>query len=1141
MGGKATKTSTSDTRINGMQVQKSTYGIPIPIGWGRGRVSANIIWYGGFTATAVVTTTTTASGGKGGGGGASTSTNTTYNYSASVLMMIGEGQIQNVTTVYRDQQVFDSPDQAGLGIVVGYQGQPPLGWLESRFPDEALGYSEIAYAYGADYALSTNATLQNHTFEVNWGIQVPGLADANPAVLTADFLENTRYGVPQWKTSMTGDYTTWSNYCLAANLLLSPMLDQQVTARDAMTEWLMATNSWANWSEGVLKVGCYGDETITGNGVTYTPDLEPIYDLTIDHFVPVATGGDPVNYLEADPSQIYNTIQIEFLDRTKGYDTNTVGANDLGDIDQYDSNPNTSPYTAHSICDPDVARQSVQLLLQRILYVRGTYQFTLTQDFILLENGDIVTLTDPGLGLNRHLVRITQIEEDQATGQLAMTAEPMPGVASAALYDTNSSVTSYRANYAVAPGSVEANLLVQSSAFDDAEWTKFNVIISPNVAISPDGLTTADQVNPTGVTAGHAMAQGCVPLPGAAHVFAIYLKAAGVNNVQLRMSDAPGGVETNGVDMFVDVSTGTIHQGPTVFGTATVVGSGVVAIGNGWYRLWVAAIIPDATTLIRGKLDYLDASWNGTWMGNGVNGILHWGAQLRPGSSLPQYVASGISNAGPVIFTPPSALTAAGAETWAAVASIDPNWGGCYIWVSADNSNYKCAGQTSGRARIGFTTNSLPTSVDPFTGLLGVDLGVSLGSLETATQADADTGSTLFQLGDELLSYETATLFATNAYNLSYIRRGLMGTLNEPHATGTPFVRLDASIFKFPFNSTQAGKTIYVKFQSYNIYGEQAVDLSQCIAHTFEPTTLTTPIPPTADWNATGTTFTQGASSVPGIVVNGRCSNPDATLMHLYFRVTGLASFTAEGTYPPTASRIEISGLTSSTNYDLAISYVVAGVEGPLLSLGTVMSGVQSGPGAPPSSGTVLISSDGTYVYEGNISNSATWTVPVGVTEIKVERWAAGGTGGGAYDANPSDPKNPEYTLGGGGGGGEYIADTFTVTAGQVFTYSVGIGSIQAWVQTYTDFTSLSRAHGGGGGSVGAGAGGTGGTGQVVLPGRAGGLTGSYVSGGGAGNGGGDVGSGDGSAPGGGGAGGPGGGVNGICNGANGRVRITVA
>ncbi|HUR12624.1 MAG TPA: hypothetical protein VM012_14710 [Flavitalea sp.] len=59
-----------------------------------------------------------------------------------------------------------------------------------------------------------------------------------------------------------------------------------------------------------------------------------------------------------------------------------------------------------------------------------------------------------------------------------------------------------------------------------------------------------------------------------------------------------------------------------------------------------------------------------------------------------------------------------------------------------------------------------------------------------------------------------------------------------------------------------------------------------------------------------------------------------------------------------------------------------------------------------------------------SFSGSGSWTVPAGVTTVLIDVW---GGGGGA-------------TCHGGGGGGGYISSEFTVTPGNVITFTVGIG-----------------------------------------------------------------------------------------------------
>jgi hypothetical protein len=85
-------------------------------------------------------------------------------------------------------------------------------------------------------------------------------------------------------SSLLGDLSDYSLYCRANNLLLSPVLDQQIQAAEFLRRVLDETNSDCFWSEGVLKIKPFGDASATANGVTWNPDLTPIYDLSDDDF-----------------------------------------------------------------------------------------------------------------------------------------------------------------------------------------------------------------------------------------------------------------------------------------------------------------------------------------------------------------------------------------------------------------------------------------------------------------------------------------------------------------------------------------------------------------------------------------------------------------------------------------------------------------------------------------------------------------------------------------------------------------------------------------------------------------------------------------------------------------------------------------
>lgn len=416
-------THTTESKLAGIDIQTSLLGTPISLGWGRAKVGCNLIDYVGFKAIPK----TTKTGGKGG------SSSTTYTYTASPIMLLCEGSIQSVRTVYRDASVL-SLTAAGLSLATGTLTQSVWGYLTSLFPSHAVEYSSLAFVYAQDYPLGNSASLANHSFEVDFAVQMAGLADADPKDIATDFLTNVSYGVTGWKSGLIGSWAIWSLYCRAANLLLSPTLDAQASGADFLARIAEQSNSEFFWSEGVLKCKPYGDTAVTGNSVTWTPDLTPQYDLDEDDFI-----GDVIMEI-VDQTDAYNYVTIEFLDRTNQYEPAPMPAQDLDNIITYGLRKRDAK-TMHDVKLASVAQTLAQIELQKSLYIRETFRFTLPEDFVLLEPMDYVTLTTTvdGLKLNRQLVLIKEIVEDEV-GNLSFVASIVPGLtASAAAYAAHTS------------------------------------------------------------------------------------------------------------------------------------------------------------------------------------------------------------------------------------------------------------------------------------------------------------------------------------------------------------------------------------------------------------------------------------------------------------------------------------------------------------------------------------------------------------------------------------------------------------------------------------------------------------------------------------------------------------------------------
>ena len=481
-------------KLNHAQIQTSSYGVAITNGWGTFRTSPNLLWMGPLNSTAVKTTT-------GGKGGATKSSS--YNYSASVIMGICAGPIVGVKEVFKDQSHYvdgdlhtrysniasaltsaGSPELAsdyttlaaaaatlntggttalsscGVSLATGTLGQTPQPFLSG---DDAIGYSLLAYAYAQNYDLSSSATLPSHTFTVSTNTRavVGGqtLDDANPADILTDFLENSYRSVPSWKSGWIGDLTEYRTANTAYSLFLSYGLTTQSSAASLITTLMQCSNSNCFFSEGVLKVRPYSDVAKTANGVTFTPNLTPVFSLFDDDFI-AQDNEDPVRISIKDETEAYNIAQIQYEDRTHQYNTVSVSASDPSAIEMYGERREQA-VSMDAIKMPSVATAIARLRVQRTANIWETYSFSLGPEFAILEPMDLLEITDTITGLNAKLVRITSISENGDMFDVE-AEEMLVGASSAPLLGHQQPLTVVT-DYNAAPGNTDAPTLINPS------------------------------------------------------------------------------------------------------------------------------------------------------------------------------------------------------------------------------------------------------------------------------------------------------------------------------------------------------------------------------------------------------------------------------------------------------------------------------------------------------------------------------------------------------------------------------------------------------------------------------------------------------------------------------------------------------
>jgi hypothetical protein len=463
--------ATQQAAVSGLQLQSSAYGVAIPIVYGTTRVAPNLIWYGDFDA--IAQQSSAGSGGKGGvgggGGGKGGGGSTSYTYQTAVALGLCEGPITGIGNVYVDKNL-STLALLGLAFFSGTYGQPVWGYLTSKHPTQALGYSGSTYLAASAYQLGTSPQLPNHNFEVYGILHATGNGlDACPANVIADMLTNPHYGVG-FPSARLGDFTVYTAYCMANGLWISPAYTQQAQSSSLLDDIATATNSAVVWSQGVLTMVPYGDSNASGNGYSYTAPSAPLYDLTDDDFMPntnatstasATMNDDPVLLTRSRASDAYNCMQLEVLDRNNYYNTAIVQAKDQALIQTYGLRQN-SPTQMHMFADVNAAQLSVQLQLQRQA-VRNLYQFTLDQRYVLLDPMDIVTLTDAQLGLNKQWVRITEITENDDSTLSISAEEYLDGAATAALYSFESG-QGFNADYNADPGDANTPVIFEPTA-----------------------------------------------------------------------------------------------------------------------------------------------------------------------------------------------------------------------------------------------------------------------------------------------------------------------------------------------------------------------------------------------------------------------------------------------------------------------------------------------------------------------------------------------------------------------------------------------------------------------------------------------------------------------------------------------------
>ena len=461
MGWFKVSTTTRADRISNFQATTCDYGTPVLDIYGTTRVAPNVINWQDFYSQEIRTTTKQ---------GKSKNTSINYRYYVYLELALGEtitdvGKIWIGDKQYNSLQGANSSNLAeGFPLELKKDGGVS-NYMQTKHPDKAVDYKHLAYLH-SPWGGSTAGTFlgQDSAAVPSYQIEVKGSLlntgdgiDANPADVILYLLKklNIYNGVDDEETIVEG-IGNYRLYCRENDLLISTPVDatSQKKTQEIIKDICDLTDIYFFWSNDRFKIAIK-DNRSAGD---WKPNTTVVYDLNEDDML-LQTDGACVSFARKDSSEIYNRFTLEWCNRDNSYENETISYELSEDISKTGLRQ-ASTVNGKYFYKKERAIKVCEMLARRNERERNKYNILLDWAYCILEPGDLVTLSDKTIGLNKQIAMVNMVTENKDGTVSVELLQYFDGNYSAGIIDVGENDYNY-IDYNIEPDSTADPIIFQ--------------------------------------------------------------------------------------------------------------------------------------------------------------------------------------------------------------------------------------------------------------------------------------------------------------------------------------------------------------------------------------------------------------------------------------------------------------------------------------------------------------------------------------------------------------------------------------------------------------------------------------------------------------------------------------------------------